>query len=98
MSKSRFKKYNKTSTYSRAVSAVILYCIEYELPVELVFLDESKELVKILELTDYEMIVKNIETEKESIVYKHCLKRVNIEGSTRKYIEEYRKDIGSLKE
>lgn len=93
----KYKKYNKNSTYSRADAAIMLYCIANDIPVELEIRDGKKEVVKLLELTDYAVVARNIETEKDSIIWKHSIKRINIEGDSQKFIEEYRKAIGSLK-
>ncbi|OEG62281.1 MAG: hypothetical protein BHK79_07135 [Halanaerobium sp. MDAL1] len=95
--KGRFSKYNESSTYSKADSAVMLYCIEYELPVEVVYMDNTKEVVKIIELSSYAVIIRNEETGIDSVVQKHAIKKINIEGDTQKFIKEYRKDIGSLR-
>lgn len=95
---SRFSKYNRKTTYYRADSAVLFYLIEYQLPVEIEYIDKTKEVVKILELTSYAIIVRNEETGKDSLVMKHSIKKFNIEGDTQKFIEEFRKDIGSLPE
>lgn len=93
----KYKKYNDKSTYSRADSAIILYCIVNDLPVEIELRDGEKEVVKLLELTNYAVVIRNLETEKDSIIWKHSIKRINFEGDSQKFIESYRKEIGSLR-
>jgi len=77
--------------FGEAFNKVMSYLHNKNVPVKLVYNDDSEQTVKIITFDSYHLFCKDIEEEDSFIVLKHSLKRIETEVKLDKVVEKVKK-------
>ena len=80
-------------TYKRASFGVIKYCSDNNIPVRFIYNDGTEDIVKVIHITKFEYLVRDNQEDKDFIIPKHSIKKIQLEGNIEKMIEGFRKSL-----
>ena len=82
---------NKSAYYGRTFKAVLDYFHKKNVPVKLIYNDDSEQVVYIISYDKFNIICQDLDKKKSFVVFKHSLKRIETEIKLNGVIEEERK-------